>query len=107
MKLPIDHSAVRFLIAAMVMMTFMILIWMPLAIMWVGPWFYEGALVGSLAWRKATYLNLLFNIFPVLLLFGYILITLLRDARREKAEHEKAQAEYRHLPTVLDAEKKG
>lgn len=107
MKLPTDNSAVRFLIAAMVMMTFMILIWMPLAIMWVGPWFYEGATIGSLAWRRAAYLNLLFNIFPVLALFGYILVSLLREARRDQIKKEKAQAEYRHLPTVLDAEKKG
>ena len=92
MKDHIDKAGIRCVITMIALFLFLTIVWGPINTIWVGPWIYEGASLGSLAWRKAWVLNgwILFS--PIAIAFGYCLFTMTRAIRKDESEREAKRA---------------
>lgn len=88
MKDNTDKAAIRCVIAGCSLAIFVIFIWGPLDTIWIGPWFYEGTSIGSLAWRKAWVFNGWLMFAPILVTFGYCITTMARAIRKDAADRE-------------------
>lgn len=86
MKDHTDKAGIRCAAVAIVLALFITIIWGPVNTIWIGPWIYEGASFGSLAWRKAWVVNGWILLSPIAIAFGYCIFTITRAIRKDDAE---------------------
>ncbi|MBC3948330.1 hypothetical protein [Pseudomonas folii] len=87
-----DRAGIRCGITVISLLLFLLIIWGPVNTMWIGPWIYEGTVIGSFDWRKAWVLNgwILFS--PIALAFGYCVFTMTRAMRKDEIDRESKRA---------------
>jgi hypothetical protein len=88
----IDKAGIRCLITAISLFLFLIIVWGPVNTIWIGPWIYDGARLGSLAWRKAWVLNGWILMAPIVMAFGYCIFTMSRAIRKDASERSNRRA---------------
>ena len=86
MKDHIDKAGIRCGIAVLTMLVFCFVIWGPVNTIWIGPWIYEGATIGSLEWRKAWVFNGWILFAPIAICLGYCVCTMTRAIRKDESE---------------------
>lgn len=83
-----DRAGIRCVITLVTLLLFLMIIWGPVNTIWIGPWIFEGTVIGSLAWRKAWVVNGWIIFSPVAIAFGYCIFTMARAIRKDEIDRE-------------------